>query len=124
MEAINENDVIEKECEEFFGKDFEEDSLEKNKNRFNRRKTDAKKAIRKRKITKEVYYSEPNSKWDYYDNLHQYSKNKIHCSCPICRAKTKKKKNVLGSFHKKGKNWKHSDWQKIQSFEDKIKEPE
>ena len=23
--------------------------------------------------------------WDYYDNLHQYSKNKIHCSCPLCR---------------------------------------
>ena len=22
---------------------------------------------------------------DYYDNLHQYSKNKIHCSCPLCR---------------------------------------
>ena len=23
--------------------------------------------------------------WDYYGNLHQYSKNKIHCSCPLCR---------------------------------------
>ena len=23
--------------------------------------------------------------WDYYDNLHQYSKHKIHCSCPLCR---------------------------------------
>lgn len=21
----------------------------------------------------------------YYNNLHQYSKNKIHCSCPLCR---------------------------------------
>ena len=26
----------------------------------------------------------------WYDNLHQYSKNKIHCSCPMCRAKTKR----------------------------------
>jgi hypothetical protein len=22
-----------------------------------------------------------------YDNLHQYSKNKVHCSCPDCRGK-------------------------------------
>lgn len=26
-----------------------------------------------------------------YDNLHQYSKNKIHCSCPICSVKTRNK---------------------------------
>lgn len=38
-------------------------------------------AIRKRKIAREVL------NWDYYDNLHQYSKNKIHCSCPLCRGK-------------------------------------
>lgn len=25
---------------------------------------------------------------DTYDNLHQYSKNKIHCSCPVCRGRT------------------------------------
>lgn len=27
----------------------------------------------------------------FYQNLHQYSKNKIHCSCPMCSAKTKNK---------------------------------
>ena len=27
----------------------------------------------------------------FYKNLHQYSKNKIHCSCPMCSAKTKNK---------------------------------
>ena len=26
-----------------------------------------------------------------YDNLHLYSKNKIHCSCPMCSAKTRNK---------------------------------
>jgi hypothetical protein len=26
-----------------------------------------------------------------YKNLHQYSKNKIHCSCPMCSAKTRNK---------------------------------
>ena len=29
--------------------------------------------------------------WMWYDNLHQYSKNKIHCSCPMCSAKTRNK---------------------------------
>lgn len=38
-------------------------------------------AIRKRKIAREVL------NFDYYDNLHQYSKNKIHCSCPLCKGK-------------------------------------
>ena len=37
------------------------------------------KAIRKQKIAREVLG------WEYYNNLHQYSKNKIHCSCPLCR---------------------------------------
>lgn len=37
------------------------------------------KALRKRRICREVYGS------DFYDNLHQYHNNKIHCSCPKCR---------------------------------------
>ena len=43
-----------------------------------KRHNDWKKAIRKRKIIRQYGF-------DYYDNLHQYSKNKIHCSCPLCR---------------------------------------
>ena len=27
----------------------------------------------------------------WYNNLHQYSDNKIHCSCPMCSTKTKNK---------------------------------
>ena len=49
-----------------------------------RRKNDIRKAIRKRKITANIYHT------GYYDNLHQYSKNKIHCSCPICAFNHKK----------------------------------
>lgn len=45
-----------------------------------RRKKDYSKASRKRSICRQVYI---NSDW--YDNLHQYSKNKIHCSCGMCR---------------------------------------
>ncbi len=29
--------------------------------------------------------------YPYYNNLHQYSKNKVHCSCPDCSPKTRNK---------------------------------
>ena len=58
--------------------EFKDDSSYKN---AERRKSDWTKAIRKRNIIRRYGF-------DYYDNLHQYSKNKIHCSCPICREKT------------------------------------
>lgn len=48
------------------------------------RKNNVHKAIRKRKIATKIY------KTSYYDNLHQYSKNKIHCSCPLCAFNHKK----------------------------------
>ena len=49
------------------------------KTRAERRKNDYNKAIRKKNI------AEHNHGSSWYDNLHQYSKNKIHCSCPLCR---------------------------------------
>ena len=53
-----------------------------------RRHKDYSKAKRKKKISDEVYHwTIPGSA--FYDNLHQYSKNKIHCSCPICRNKSR-----------------------------------
>lgn len=69
-----------------------------NRTRAERRHNDWTKAIRKRKISQEVYYHSPGSYWEYYDNLHQYSKNKIHCSCPICRAKRKDKDRYGKTF--------------------------
>lgn len=55
-----------------------------------KRHNDYVKAIRKRRIDREldggsIYHH------DWYDNLHQYSKNKIHCSCPMCATKTNNK---------------------------------
>lgn len=47
-----------------------------------------KNAIRKRRIAHEVLG------WEYYDNLHQYSKNKIHCSCWMCRRKSYDEKSM------------------------------
>lgn len=59
------------------------------------------KAMRKRKIDISSYWyhktTDPFTFWldgyrcGFYDNLHQYSKNKIHCSCPMCSAKTRNK---------------------------------
>ena len=74
------------------------------------------KAIRKRNIdrdTKPVHAPWP----DYYDNLHEYSKNKIFCSCPMCSAKTN-----VGSGS--GKNWKISDKRKIESLNESQEEEE
>ena len=40
------------------------------------------KALRKQRIDRE----RSGQRWPlYYNNLHQYSKNKIHCSCWMCR---------------------------------------
>lgn len=54
----------------------------KNHSRSHSRKMNIKHALRKQKISREVFGHE------YYDNLHQYSHNKIHCSCPLCRSKS------------------------------------
>ena len=56
--------------------------------RAERRKINFKKALRKKNICEHCYGQ------TYYDNLHQYSKNKIHCSCPKCSAKTSKYGNT------------------------------
>lgn len=81
----------------------------------NRRKSITK-ALRKRNIDRAVYCRFYDDH-PYYDNLHQYSKNKIHCSCPLCASKTRNK----GNSKLKGKyppiNYKISDIRKIQKLE-------
>lgn len=64
---------------------------EKPKNRAKRRKNDWKKAIRKQKLSK-MYAAFPEG---WYHNLHEYSKGKIHCSCPLCAAKTNPKRKLI-----------------------------
>lgn len=80
-----------------------------------KRHNDWKKAIRKKRIVHEVY------RWDegYYDNLHQYSKNKIFCSCPLCRAKTSKLK-MKKSYGPGGKNWPIKDEKRIEEMDNQI----
>ena len=80
-----------------------------------KRHNDWRKAIRKRDIVYHIYGFDNG----WYDNLHQYSKNKIHCSCPLCRSKTgkTKMKRVMGPG---GKNWPISDEKRIEEMEDQI----
>lgn len=90
-----------------------------------RRHNDYKKAKRKQDICIHEYG------WEYYDNLHQYSKNKIHCSCPACSAKTNTRKSKgngpvssryanhhFGTSNERygKKNYKTSDKKKIQKL--------
>ena len=76
-------------------------------------------AYRKRYIARQVYYSWHDSDWDYYDHLHQFSKNKIHCSCPMCSKKTrnKGKRSRLARGYSRHINYKASDLKKIQRLE-------
>ena len=72
------------------------------------------KAIRKRRIAEEIYPGEKNNPW--YDNLHQYSKNKIHCSCPMCSAKTRnkgKRRYKMGGNYARNLNYKIVDLKKL-----------
>ena len=64
------------------------------------REVSYRKALRKRRIAKEIY-SYGNYTFEYYDNLHQYSKNKIHCSCAACQQKTRNK----GKRHARDYGW-------------------
>lgn len=63
--------------------------------RAERRHNNVNKAIRKHKIVTEIYNFE-----GWYDNLHQYSKNKIHCSCYLCSCKTRDKKKKYAPTNK------------------------
>ena len=81
-----------------------------------KRHNDWRKAIRKRRITRHWGWST-----DYYDNLHQYSKNKIHCSCALCRSKTNNKKQLATWRAMKGKkNWSIADRRKIEEMIDQL----
>ncbi len=77
------------------------------------------KAERKRKLSRQMYT------WlhsDYYDNLHQYSKNKIHCSCPMCSTKTRNKGKRMKKNYHRAINYKGSDMRKMISMDDQMEE--
>ena len=57
-----------------------------------------------------------------YNNLHQYSKNKIHCSCPDCSPKTRNKGRRKRNNYAPSINYSMMDLKKQQSMDDDEKE--
>lgn len=88
-----ENIVYEFEEAEF--EEFEEETyvcratLEREGNLLPKRKTVFREALRKQKIDshRPCFAGKDGvlRKHPWYNNLHQFSKNKIHCSCSMCR---------------------------------------
>jgi hypothetical protein len=79
------------------------------------REVSKRKAWRKRKLARIMYrYEGQANSWEYYDNLHQYSKNKIHCSCPCCSSKTRNKgrRGRKGNYQR-ALNYKPADLRKL-----------
>ena len=79
------------------------------------------KALNRRALARKIY---PHDEQDYYDNLHQYSKNKIHCSCPMCSTKTRNKRKRRGNGYgfAPSINYKISDQRKVDAMESDLEE--
>lgn len=75
------------------------------------RKLNWKHALRKRTIARNILGGE------YYPHLHQYSKNKIHCSCCMCSPR-----KGWGLNPNSPANYRISDQRKIQSMRKKLEE--
>ena len=76
-----------------------------NTDRGLRRKIDFVHAIRKRTKC---------DKFPWYDNIHQYSKNKIHCSCCMCQSRSGENNST--------KNYRASDRRKLDRMTIELKE--
>lgn len=99
------------------------DEVAHERTRAERRHNDYRKAIRKRRIAREIYSvgagnetpDNPSRTTKYQNSLHRYSKNKLHGSrsdTDDCFAKSDSRTN-----HRNGKkNWKPSDLRKIEEM--------
>ena len=69
------------------------------------------KALRKCKLDLQIKPYSKNRGIGLYDNLHQYSKNKIHCSCPLCSAKTRNNGHTISDLKKvQSMNYQEEDY--------------
>ena len=90
-----------------------------NRDRAYYRRQRAKHIQRKKRICQHFYGE------DYYEHDGSYSKGKIHCSCPLCAAKTNNKRRKKNKYYPvKLMDWKHSDLQKLEELENQEKEYE
>lgn len=91
------------------------------RNTAEKRHNDWKKAIRKRRIDRETQI--PNSS-DWYDNLHQYSKNSIRCGCGMCKryykTNNKGRRRFISKNYAPSKNWQPADRRRIEEMNDQM----
>ena len=80
------------------------------------------KALRKQHISKCSSYWSPESRGEHFDNLHWYSKNKVHCSCPLCNSKTRNKGRRNRANYQRSINYKKSDLVKQMSMDAQMEE--
>ena len=90
--------------------------MNKSMSRAYNRDVSKRKALRKKRIAEEVYYN--GKEYPYYNNLHQYSKNKIHCSCPMCSPKTRNKGRRDRKNYQRALNYKASELKRQISMDD------
>ena len=90
--------------------------MNKSRSRAYNRDVSKRKALRKKRLAEEVYYN--GKVYPYYDNLHQYSKNKIHCSCPMCSPKTRNKGRRNRKNYQRALNYKLSELKRQISMDD------
>lgn len=82
------------------------------RNRGNRRWRDRQKATRKQKISHFHKDIVTGGRLEWYKHFGQYKKGKVHCSCPLCRAKT----NDEFYGHR---NYKPTDRRKIEALDER-----
>lgn len=74
-------------------------------------------ALRHKNIT-EIVYRENN----YFSVFNKYDFFKIHCSCPMCSAKTNNKNRKGSRGYEPSKNWSISDRRKIDAMEGQLED--
>ena len=76
------------------------------------------KALRKKRISDTYHLYQNHDPW--FDNVHQYSKNKIHCSCHCCSTKTRNKGRRQRGNYRRSINYKKADLIQMMSMDDQM----
>lgn len=82
------------------------------RSRAARRKSDWHHALRKKH--RSAFYCDD---WPWYRHLHQYSKGKIHCSCPMCASKTR---GITKKTCGPAENWPMRDLKRMASMKEAL----
>lgn len=85
-----------------------------------RRHKDWARAIRGRRIDRERNPDGAARGDSWYQHLHEYSKGKIFCGCPLCRSKVNNKGRHRNHFP--AKNWEIADLRRLAEMQYEVEE--